>query len=281
LILTQLALVEGGEMPKIQVNGAEIYFEEHGAGTEAIVFAHELLLSGRVFDRQVQALQDRYRCLTFDFRGQGQSQVTTSGYDVDTLTDDAAALIEALQCAPCHFVGLSMGGFVGMRLALRRPALLKSLMLLDTTADPEPPQNQLRDRLLCLIARWLGLSLVVDRVMPILFGETFLNDPDRMKEKQEWRERLLANDRIGITRAVEGIITRPGIADQLDQITTPTLIVVGDQDVTAGPAEAERIHARIPGSKLVVVPGAGHTSTVEEPGAVNAALEEFLSTQAT
>jgi 3-oxoadipate enol-lactonase len=281
LILTQFALVEGGEMPKIQVNGAEIYFEEHGAGTEAIVFAHELLLSGRVFDRQVQALQDQYRCLTFDFRGQGQSQVTTSGYDVDTLTDDGAALIEALQCAPCHFVGLSMGGFVGMRLALRRPGLLKSLMLLDTTADPEPPQNQLRDRLLCLIARWLGLSLVVDRVMPILFGETFLNDPDRIKEKQAWRERLLANDRIGITRAVEGIIARPGIADQLDQITIPTLIVVGDQDVTAGPAEAERIHARIPGSKLVVVPGAGHTSTVEEPGAVNAALEEFLSTQAT
>ena len=82
-------------MPKLQINDAEIYFEEHGAGPETIVFAHGLLWSGRMFDNQVNALQDRYRCITFDFRGQGQSEVTKSGYDIDTLTEDAAALIEA------------------------------------------------------------------------------------------------------------------------------------------------------------------------------------------
>ena len=263
-------------MPKLQINDAEIHFEEHGAGPETIVFAHGLLWSGRMFDNQVNALQDRYRCITFDFRGQGQSEVTESGYDIDTLSEDAAALIEALQCAPCHFLGLSMGGFAGLRLAIRRPALLKSLMLLETSADPEPEENLGRYRLFNFVARWLGLRLVADRVMPIMFGEKFLSDPGRTKEKEEWRERMIANHRIGITRAVKGVISRAGVYDQLDKITTPTLIIVGEQDVATVPAKAERMHARIRGSKLVVVSGAGHTSTVEEPGAVNAALEAFL-----
>ena len=82
-----------------------------------------------------------FRCITFDHRGQGRSGVTADGYDMDTLSEDAAALIEHLGVAPVHFAGLSMGGFVGMRLAARRPELLKTLMLLETSADGEPEEN--------------------------------------------------------------------------------------------------------------------------------------------
>ncbi|MBF6592693.1 MAG: alpha/beta hydrolase [Ktedonobacterales bacterium] len=103
-------------MPTSIVNGARLYYEEHGAGPETILFAHGLLWSGRMFDAQVAALRDRYRCVTFDFRGQGQSEVTRGGYDMETLTEDTAALIATLGAAPCHFAGLSMGGFVGLRL---------------------------------------------------------------------------------------------------------------------------------------------------------------------
>ncbi len=264
-------------MPRLRLNGAEIHYREHGAGPETIVFAHGLLWSGRMFDRQVEALEDRYRCVTFDFRGQGDSEVTAAGYDIDTLTEDAAALIEALDCAPCHFLGLSMGGFVGQRLALRRPALLESLMLLETSADPEPKKNLRRYRLLNLVARRLGFRLVAGRVMKIMFGEKFLNDPARGEHKKVWRQRLLSNHRVGSTRAVGGVIERAGTYDDLHRIGLPTLIIVGDQDVATVPAKSERMHRRIKGSKLVIIPGAGHTSTIEEPAAVNAALEEFLS----
>lgn len=260
----------------MRINGAEIHYEAKGEGREAIVFAHGLLFSGRMFESQVEALRDRYRCVTFDFRGQGQSEVTASGYDMDSLTDDAAGLIEALGCAPCHFVGLSMGGFVGMRLAARRPALLRSLILLETSADPEPEENVGPYRRLNLVARWLGVRPVAGRVLKILFGRKFLEDPARVALKKEWRRRLLANDRIGITRAVTGVIDRPGIADEIGRIALPTLVIVGDQDVATPPAKAERIRARIPGSRLVVIPGAGHSSAIEEPEEVNRALIEFL-----
>jgi 3-oxoadipate enol-lactonase len=263
-------------MPTLKVNGAEIHYESHGGGPETVVFAHGLLWSGRMFDDQVNALKNRYRCITFDFRGQGQSEVTRSGYDIETLTGDAVALIEALEISPCHFAGLSMGGIVGLRLAIHQPHLLKSLILIESSADPEPPEKIRRYKLLNVIARWLSLRLVAGPVMAIMFGQKFLNDPARAELREEWRQRLLANDRIGVTRAVEGTIRRAGIYDQLDQITTPTLIIVGDQDAALGPAHSERMHARIPNSKLVIIPGAGHTSTVEEPEAVNDALAAFL-----
>ncbi len=274
-----------GSMLRINVNGTGIHYEDSassarrrrdGTGPETVVFAHGLLWSGRMFDAQVEALRDRYRCVTFDFRGQGQSEITASGYDMDTLAEDAAALIEALDCAPCHFAGLSMGGFIGQRLAIRRPELLKSLILLETSADPEPEENIGRYRLLNFIARWFSLRPVAGQVMPIMFGEKFLTDRARADERQALRRRMVANHRIGITRAVRGVIERDGTYDQLDRIGVPTLIIVGDQDVATVPAKSERMHRRIAGSKLVTIPGAGPSSTIEEPAAVTAAIDEFL-----
>ena len=267
-------------MTTLRVNGANLWYQEHGAGAETIVFAHGLLWDGRMFDAQVAALQDRYRCITFDFRGQGQSEVTPGGYDMDTLSDDAAALIEALGCAPCHFVGLSMGGFIGMRLAARRPELIRSLVLMETSADPEPAENAPKYRAMGMVGRIfgrLGFGLVSGRVMRIMFGRKFLEDPTRAAERAVWRERLMSNDKAGVTRALQGVIDRKPVHGELGRIACPTLVMVGDQDVATVPAKAERIHAAIPGSRLVVIPGAGHTSSAEEPEFVNAALTEFLS----
>ncbi len=267
-------------MPHLQINGASIYYEEHRNGPETLVFSHGLLWSGYMFHNQIAVLKDRYRCITFDHRGQGQSEVTQSGYDIESLYKDAIALIEALGCAPCHFVGLSMGGFVGLRVGIRRPDLLKSLTIIESSSDPEAKEAARRYRMLSIVARWIGLRVVADRVMAIMFGQKFLNDPDRADLKHEWKERMVANHRIGITRAVSGIITREGITEQLDQIKAPTLIIVGDQDVATVPEKAEKMHAGIPNSKLVIIPDAGHTSTVEEPEAVTAAMADFLNSQA-
>lgn len=264
-------------MPAIQVNGVRLYYEETGRGAETIVFSHGLLMSCRMFDDQVAHFQDRYRCIVYDHRGQGQSGVAASGYDMETVYEDAAALITALDAVPCHFVGLSMGGFVGMRLASRRPELLKSLVLMNTSADPEPPENISKYRLMNFIARWFGPSLVTGRVMPIMFGRKFMTDDKRAVLRETWMQRMINNNRIGMTRATAGVIDRQGIYDELGNISTPTLILAGEQDVATIAPKGERIHQRIPGSQFALIPGAGHSSTVEEPAAVNAAIDAFLS----
>lgn len=267
------------EMPIIHVNGTELWYEDSGGSAVAILFSHGLLLSARQFDPQVTALRDRYRCIAYDHRGQGRSAPSKlRSIDLETLTADAIALIEALGLAPVHFCGHSMGGYVGMRLAARRPEFVRSLILLDTSADPEPPDNVPRFRKMSWIARYFGTSLVIDGTMKIMFGHTTLTDPARDGERRAWRRALQTNRR-AIWRAVNGVIERRGIANELPAIKAPTLILVGEEDLATVPAKAEAIHAGINGSRLVRIPAAGHITTWEQPGAVNATLAAFLAAQ--
>ena len=256
-------------MPHVDLNGAHIHFTDTGGEGEVIVFSHGLLFSAQMFERQIARFKSQYRCIAFDHRGQGKSGVTSGGYDIDTLTEDAAALIRHLGIGPCHFVGLSMGGFVGMRLAARNPELLKTLTLLDTSADPEPAENGSKYRMLNFVARWFGLRIVIGSVMPILFGQTFLKDASRSREKTRWMDAIVDNHRIGITRAVSGVMSRDGCADILDEIELPVGIGVGAEDVATVPEKSEHIHTRIKGSELVVFTGAGHSPSIETPELVN------------
>lgn len=264
-------------MPYQTINGAKYYYEEHGYGNETIVFSHGLLWSGEMFVHQVKALKERYRVITYDHRGQGRTEVTANSYDMDTLTEDARELIVTLEANPCHFVGLSMGGFVGQRLAIRHPELLKSLVLIETSADTEPPDNIPRYKLLGWIARYVSLKLVSGRVMPIMFGKTFMRDPSRSFERREWQKRMESNDKVGIYRALQGVIERDSVYEQLGAISLPTLVIIGEEDVAIVPEKAKRIHEAIPTSELVMIPAAGHTSSIEQPQKVTEAIQDFLN----
>lgn len=264
-------------MALMDVNGARLWVEDSGGSGPPIVFSHGLLWSGAMYAPQVAALRDRYRCVSFDFRGQGKSPAADSGYDMDTLSRDAIALIEQLKLAPCHFVGLSMGGFIGMRVAARRPDLLRSLALLETAADAEPFWNRPRYRAMLTFERLFGLRPLARPVMKIMFGRAFLSDPARAAERAALQASLLGNDMKGMRPAILGVITRKPIAPELGKIRTPTLVLSGAGDVAVVSARSRQMADAIAGAKFVVVPRAGHTSTLEEPALVTAELEKFLA----
>ena len=262
-------------MPSIRVNGTRLHYEETGAGTQTIVFSHGLLWNTRLFDPQIKALCDRYRCLAFDHRGQGRSDIPPSrSIEVEILYKDTVALLEAQGRGPCHFVGLALGGFVGVRIAARRPDLIRSLVLIATQAGPEPAENLSRVRTLTLIARAGGLRLIAARVMPVLFGRTFLADPRRADERRLWQERLSCNHR-RIYRAVNGVLEREGVEDELPHINAPTLVLRGEEDKALSLQDTRRMCDRIHGAMFVPIPQAGHSCTIEQPSAVNTALEVF------
>lgn len=266
-------------MPKILTNDAQLHYEEAGSGTETIVFSHSYLADNSHFNPQIQKLKSRFRCLAFDHRGHGQSEIKKDGYDMENLYADAVGFIEALDCAPCHFVGLSTGGFIGLRIGIRRPDLVKSLVLMDTSADDEPQEALRQYRQMLFVARWFGFWPLIGRLMPIFFASKFLNDPARIHEVKEWRRRFVSNNRLAMYKFGQGIFTRTSIYEELDKIRTPTLVVVGAEDVPQPPVNAKRIANKIPGAKLTVIPEAGHICTVEEPLAVTSAIEDFLSNQ--
>jgi len=263
-------------MPELLVNGARLFYEEMGSGPETIVFSHSYLLDSHHFAPQMQALRDRYRCVAFDHRGHGRSEVTEAGYDMENLYSDAVTLIESLKCAPCHFVGLSTGGFIGMRIGIRRPELLKSLVLMDTSAEEEPEENLKQYKLLMFLVKWIGWWPVIGKVMPLFFGKKFLEDPSRANEVNEWKTRIKSSNKKAMVKFGLGIFGRASVFEELPKIQIPTLMIVGEEDMPTPIEKAKRIATKIPGAKLVVIPRAGHVCTVEEPAAVTAAMEEFL-----
>lgn len=271
-------------MSLIEVNGVQVNVEDTGApaGTPqapVVVFGHGLLFSGHMFRAQIERLRGSYRCVTIDWRGQGKTPATADGYDMDSLFEDASAVIEGLGVGPVHYVGLSMGGFVGMRLAARRPELIRSLALLDTSAGPEDADKIRQYRLLATIYRWIGMNRLEGKVKPLMFGPAFLASPGAAAGIDEWKAVLKAADRVGMKKAIQGVCDRLPIEDELSAIATPTLIVVGEDDVATPVHKAEVMAAGISGSVLKRVPDCGHSSTVEQPGALTDLLEEFLNAQ--
>lgn len=261
----------------VDVNGTTLYVEDSGGSGEPVVFSHGLLFDTRQYDRQVSALRDRYRCIAYDHRGQGRSAVPDDrSIGIDTLTDDAIALIEALDIGPCHFVGLSMGGFVGMRIALRRAELLRSLVLIDTSAREQDPGEIPRYNLLKNVARAFGTRVVAGQVMPIFFAPEFLSNAERADDRKVWKGRL-GSRRRSIYRAVNGVMEREPVIDSIGTISVPTLVIHGEKDAALDLEEGRLIAETIPGATLEVIAGAGHSPTVERPADVNAVLERFLA----
>lgn len=267
-------------MPTIDVNGTSLYYEDTGEGStgQTIAFSHGLLWGTELFAPQIAALRDRYRCIAWDHRGQGRSAADPHRHCIgmELVWQDAVALLDQLGVQNVHFVGLSMGGFVAMRVAARRPDLISRLILIETTYEPEPVHNIGRYRLLTAIYRTLGPRIVASRVAAIMLGRSILSDPGRKAEVAGFVE--LMTRRRDIWKAVNGVIDRAGIApSELARIAAPTLVIVGDEDVATPLPKAQQIVAAITGAQLVIIPRAGHSSTVEEPAAVTAAIERFLA----
>lgn len=268
-------------MAEFRRDNAVIHYTDTGAPTgrpdaQTVFFGHGLLFSGWMFEPQIRALRDTYRCVTIDWRGQGRSAAVRVGYDMDTLAADAVALIEHLDLAPVHYVGLSMGGFVGQRIAARKPHLVRSLALLDTSAGPEDPDKAGQYKLLGAIFRVSGIKPLRKKVLPLMFGPSFLSDPASKALVAEWEQRLAQCKRTGISRAVRGVAERGSVEAEIGSITAPTLVLVGADDVATPVAKSQAIAAKVPGARLEVIPKSGHTSTLEQPAAVTRLLREFL-----
>lgn len=264
-------------MHKVQINGVELAYIERGQGEQTVVLAHSFLVDHRQFNAQIEALAAEYRVIAYDHRDHGRSGRATGDYPLEDLVTDAVGLIGHAGAAPCHWVGLSTGGFVGLRLALEHPGLLRSLTLMDTSARPEPPLKRLEYEGLLLALRLFGLGPLLGKAMRAMFGDTTLQDPARAGELAVWRERIAANDPAALGRFGRAIFRRKDISPRLGGVDVPTLVIVGAEDRALPPEVSRGLAEGIPGARLEVLEAAGHLSTIERPEAVNALLVPFLA----
>jgi pimeloyl-ACP methyl ester carboxylesterase len=265
-------------MPTFQRGHTTIAYTDTGApeGREdapVVFFAHGLLFSGWMFQHQIEHLRRDYRCVTIDFRGQGNSPRAMGGYDMDTLTVDVSELLRHLQIPVVNFVGLSMGGFVGMRLAARQPESVHTLTLMDTAATAEEPANRSRYTLLSKVYRIAGIGPVRSRVAPIMLAPGNIDAP----WVDEWMAMVGRTDRAGLVKAIESVADRDPCEDEAVRIIAPTLIMVGAEDAATPEVKSRRLEELIATSSLHTIDGAGHSPPMERPEEVNVILSAFLS----
>lgn len=263
-------------MPHLPLpNDKKMYYAVYGEGPETILFAHGLLWDHREWDAQVDHFKNKYRVVVFDHHGQGLSARTKTGHDMDSLADDAIALIEHLAVGKVHWVGLSMGGFVGIRVAAKRPDLVKTLSLLNTTSLPESPAKIREYGLLVLVVKILGIKLVANQVLPLMFGKTFMKNPARKSELAQIKAEMLKHHK-SIVLPVQGVMHRPDFTAQLHNISAPTLVLTGDEDLAIPAHKSKKMAEHIQGALFEEMKGVGHMSNIECPDLINQRLENFI-----
>jgi len=264
-------------MPYLRINGTEYYYELHGSGDETLVFSHGFLMDSEMFRYQIPYWSRFRQVLVFDWRGQGKSPPSAGGYDMENLYRDTVELLKALQLHKVHWIGVSMGGFIGLRLAARNPDLIQSLIAADTTDEAEKPLNKIKWGSLAWIFKLFGPAPVTKGIQKALFGETKRRDPSFRPIMDEYARKWKLLDRNAAFRTAWAIFNRPSLTQETPLIRIPVKVVVGEEDLSRTLEESRAMARRIPGASLSVVPKAGHSSPLEQPESFNQITAAFLT----
>jgi pimeloyl-ACP methyl ester carboxylesterase len=251
-------------MARAHVNGIEIDYEDTGRG-RPIVLTHGHMSSRIAWNGQHQAFADRYRVISWDIRGHGQtvSPDDPAQYSLDLTVADVHALLGHLGIGRAVIGGLSLGGYISLAFALAHPEMVEALVICDS--GPGYRNDQAR-------AQWNERAFARAADLEAN-GLTTLES--RSREVRESRARHRSAQ--ALAHATRGMLAQQGstVIDGLPSISVPTLVIVGDQDQPFL-APCEYMAKKIPGARLEVIAGAGHSSNLDQPEAFNRILLDFL-----
>ena len=249
---------------RAKLNGIEIEYQDGGRGP-AVLLGHGYSATGRMWDGQRAALGDRWRIISWDMRGHGQTESPRDPrqYSAALTVADMRAVLQHCGEPRAVIGGLSLGGYVSLAFYLAHPDMVRALVICDSgpgyrNAEARGAWNtRAHDRAAELEAK--GLEVLAGR-------------------SREMREAMGHHASAqGLAHAARGMLAQEGseVIDGLGSIKVPTLVIVGDQDQPFL-APCEYMAKKIPGARLEVIPGAGHSSNLDQPAIFNRVLAEFL-----
>jgi len=241
------------------------------ASLAGAVLLHSLFFDHAMFGDVVSLLAPGRSLLAPDHRGQGDSIGGSTPPSICQLAADVIALIETQADHPVHLVGSSMGGYVAMEVALRRPELLMSCTLSCCTAEAERQPERFAGLEAAL--RDKGSAIMANELLHMMFGEQFLREADGAT-LERWRSHFSSLSR-AVPDAVHGAFARPSYVERLSEIRMPVLLFSGAQDRAKRPEDMELIAKHIAGSRHVLFEHSGHTPAIEEPRRFADELERF------
>jgi pimeloyl-ACP methyl ester carboxylesterase len=254
----------------VRVAGLEVAYERAGRGPP-IVFVHGAAADSRMWQPQLAALADEFTVVAWDEPGAGRSSEVPAHFGIADYADCLAALIGALELGPVHVAGLSWGGTVALELYRRHAELVASLILADTYAGWKGslPAAEVSARVEWLERMLAAEDDMFDRALPGLFADGPPPDLERLLDAID------ADVRPESMRIALSLMAQVDQCDLLPRIAVPTLLVWGELDARSPLRVARQFEQAIAGSRLVVIPRAGHMTNLEQPERFNDAIREF------
>jgi 3-oxoadipate enol-lactonase len=254
------------------LTAVEVHCEVTGPeGAPLLVLSNSVGSTPAMWDHQVPALAERLRVVRYDHRSHGRSPVPPGPYELADLGADVLAMLDRLGAERVHWCGLSLGGMVGMWLAISAPERIDRLVLCCTSAKLGPP-SMWAERAATVRAE--GVEAIADAAIGRWLTPGFIErDPDTAAAV---RAMLVTTPDEGYA-ACCGVIERMDLLDELGAVLAPTLVISAAQDPATPPEHGERIAARVPGARFAMVADAAHLATVEQPAAMTELIAGHLS----
>lgn len=253
--------------------GRPLAFTDRGTGTP-VIFLHAFPLNRSMWDDQLEQLHTRFRVITVDLRGHGDSQRSPSRYSLDDLATDITDLLDALNIQQAIFAGLSMGGYILFAFYRLYPDRMKGLILADTRAQADSEEERAGRLQMVRTAETQGAEAIADIMLPrLLSADSIATRPDLVENV---RAMIVNNSPETIASDLHAMTNRLDSTPSLSQIKCPTLVIVGELDRGTPPSAARFMVERIAGARLAVLSNAAHLSNMEQPDAFNAAVLNFV-----
>ncbi len=260
---------------KAAINNTQIAYSDHGIGLP-VIFLHAFPLNRTMWDGEMVALLDeqRYRLVSLDWRGFGESDIVGEITTMDVLAGDVAALMDHLGIEKAVLCGLSLGGYVAFACLRQYAPRIAGLILADTRPAADTPERQANREEVARLAETSGTAAIADLQLPRLISD-YTREHDPLVETR-LRQMINAATVPGIAATSRGMALRADTSDLLASISCPTLVITGEQDAIIPPSEAQAYAERIPAAQFATIPNAGHLSNLEQPDLFLATISSFL-----
>ena len=254
-------------------NGMRMRVQSGGSGVP-LLFVHGFPLDHSMWRSQAEGLSDSFQIVIPNLRGFGGTPPLPGVASMAVMADDLALLLDKLAIPKVVLVGLSMGGYIAWQFWLRHRSRLEGLVVCDTRAGADSAETAKGRRVMAERVRKEGCGFLVETMVPRLFAASPMS---RSPEVVDAIQRVIRQaDREGVAAALLGMAERPDMTDQLSRVDLPSLVICGESDVISPPSEMRSIALAIPNARYVEIPDAGHLAPLEQPGAVNDAIRDFV-----
>ncbi len=258
-------------MPLHKINGQWIHYEDSGGNLPPVVLAHGLLMDCEMFAPQLEALGSLCRIITWDARCHGETETTDEPFTYWDLAEDLRGLLDHLGIARAVIGGMSQGGFVALRFALKYPERVAALILLSTQAGTEDPEKVAIYESMLAVWEAEGLNdQLAETIAAIILGNEWPGREAWIAKWQQWPRSLLRP-------AFNALVGREDIHDRLGEIKAPALVIHGTADAAIDIELAQHLCSELANCPpLIRIEGCGHACNLTHPKLVNLAVQQHL-----